>query len=41
MLRNICKNKKENNDCRYYLQQLDEGIIKPILIYKYEKRKME
>lgn len=32
--------KRKARDCKYYFSKLDYEILRPILIYKYEKEKM-
>lgn len=30
-----------NKDCSYYFEKLDIEILRPLLIYKYQREKME
>ena len=34
------KARKNKKDCKYYLSKLDYEILRPLLIYKYNKEEM-
>lgn len=33
-------NKRKERDCKYYFSKLDYEILRPLLIYKYERDEM-